>query len=205
MKCIFHKKLYEYRAIILDMDGTLYYHFPLKICMAFELLCYYTAHINQFKDLIRLIMFRISREAGIISDEDSVIDYWMQEKPLKFIRLFKDKRLLGLMQYLHSQGIKIAVYSDYPVDKKIEALQPFNVDFSFHAADSAIQCLKPDVKGLKYIVKVIKEPVENILFIGDRYDKDGKCAESIGMDYIILYSDLLRRNLFYRSVRNEYH
>jgi HAD superfamily hydrolase (TIGR01549 family) len=173
--------------------------------MAVELLLHYTIHINQYKDLISLIMFRKSQEAGIISAGNRAIDYWMQERPLKFIRLFRDKKLLALIRALHHQGMKIVVYSDYPAAKKIEALQPFSVDFTFHAGDASIQCLKPNTKGLKHIIEVIKEPVENILFIGDRYEKDGKCAERLGMDYIILYGDALRRNLFYRRLNNGCH
>jgi HAD superfamily hydrolase (TIGR01549 family) len=205
MKFILHKKLHEYRAIILDMDGTLYYHFPLKICMAFELLCYYALHIRRFRDLITLILFRKSRESGVLNAGNAIVDYWMHEKPLAYIHLFRDKKLLALTREFRHRGAKIVVYSDYPAVKKIEALHPFQADFVFHAADAAIQCLKPNVKGLQHILSVIKEPSADTVFIGDRYEKDGKCAKALGMDYVILHGDPLRRNLFYRSVSNGYY
>jgi FMN phosphatase YigB (HAD superfamily) len=69
------------------------------------------------------------------------------------------------------------------------------VDYCFCAADAAIQCLKPDAQGLKNILRITGEAVENGLFIGDRYEKDGKCAEGIGMDYIILDNNPLLRNV----------
>jgi len=70
------------------------------------------------------------------------------------------------------------------------------VDYFFSADDAAIQCLKPDVQGLKNILRITGEAAESSLFIGDRYEKDGKCADNAGMDYIILDANPLLRNFF---------
>ncbi|GHT82391.1 hypothetical protein FACS1894137_01190 [Spirochaetia bacterium] len=200
MRYILRKKLREYRLIILDMDGTLYYQIPLRICMVFELLVYYTIHFKNIKDLFVLAGFRKSYNKGRLPEANPLVDYWMQERPLKYIHIFRDNKLLDLIQYLKNEGTLIALYSDYPLAKKISVLHPFATDFSFCASDSDINCLKPDVKGLKRILEVLNKPVEDAVFIGDRYDKDGKCAEGMGMDYIILDKNpILRNSRLYKS------
>lgn len=197
----------KYKAIILDMDGTLYFQLPVRIFMAFDLLIHYCAHIMNIKELFALKEFRKIRENGVIQNKffftskqydivarrfqmepDAVrmlVKYWMFERPLKYIYRFRDKKLLELIQLLHNKGIKIIVYSDYHAEEKIEALESLKVDYIFCASDPEIMCLKPDIKGLVRIVEIIDEPIERILFIGDRYEKDGLCAAGVGVDFLI--------------------
>jgi predicted HAD superfamily phosphohydrolase YqeG len=143
--------------------------------------------------------YRKAYEKGRPGKRDRIIDFWMQEKPLPYIRLFRDKKLLQFMQILKHKGIKIVVYSDYPLDKKIEALSPFQADYCFCASDEPIRRLKPDSRGINHIITVLDMPVEQMVFIGDRYSKDGKCAEAVGMDYIILDKNPLLRDRLYKE------
>jgi FMN phosphatase YigB (HAD superfamily) len=188
------KNISDYRAIILDMDGTLYYQMPLRLCMALALFWYYALHLSHLRELLRLREFRKARERGQLVEADGVTTYWMQEAPLKYVYRFRDKKLLALMRSLRSNGVKIIVYSDYPAKKKLEALR-FEVDYCFCASDAEINCLKPDTNGIKRIIAVVQEPVAQMLFIGDRYEKDGKCAEGVGMDHIILDKCPILRNI----------
>jgi FMN phosphatase YigB (HAD superfamily) len=198
-----HKNISDYRAIILDLDGTLYYQMPLRLCMAFNLLRYYVLHLNRLHELLRLRDFRKTREHGQLGEAGEVTAYWMQEAPLKYVYRFRDKKLLALMQGLRNKGVKIIVYSDYPAKKKLEALR-FEVDYCFCASDPEINCLKPDTKGIKQIIAVVQKPVEQMLFIGDRYEKDGKCAEGVGMEYVILDTwPFLRHIMFFRLYKKE--
>ncbi|MDR1030640.1 MAG: HAD-IA family hydrolase [Treponema sp.] len=179
------------------MDGTLYYQYPLRICMIFALLRYFLTHLLNIKELWMLFKLRKSHKNGRFIKGNARIDYWMQEKPLKYIPLFQDKKLSMLVDQLRHKGVRIVVYSDYPVAGKLNVLRMPPVDFTFCGFDEEIQCLKPDTKGLTYIMATLNEPAENILFIGDRYEKDGKCAEGVGMDYIILDKYPLLRNIFF--------
>jgi len=192
---IIRKKLQEYRLLILDMDGTLYYQFPLRLCMCIEMAFFYVVHIRRIAELFAIKNFRKKYEKGILEKETPAISYWMQGRPLRYITLFRDRKLLSLVRQLREQGAKIAIYSDYPVQKKIAALPDLTADYCFCAADAAIQCLKPNTHGLKNILRITDEAVDNSLFIGDRYEKDGKCAEGVGMDYIILDNNPLLRNI----------
>jgi HAD superfamily hydrolase (TIGR01549 family) len=185
------------------MDGTLYYQLPLRFCMGIELMFFYIIHICRVRELFMLRRFRKSYESGVLQAEPPIIQYWMQEKPSRYIALFKDRKLLRLIRRLRENGAKIAVYSDYPVRQKIKALPELEIDFCFCSADAVIQCLKPDPKGLKNILNLAGETAENSLFIGDRYEKDGKCAENSGIDFIILDGNPLLRNFkFYREEIN---
>jgi FMN phosphatase YigB (HAD superfamily) len=58
MKYHLRKKLSDYRAIIFDFDGTLYYQAPLQVCMAFELAVYYLVHIARVRELFMLRSYR---------------------------------------------------------------------------------------------------------------------------------------------------
>jgi FMN phosphatase YigB (HAD superfamily) len=118
----------------------------------------------------------------------------MQDRPLKYIRLFRDKKLLALAESLQKKGAKIIVYSDHPAVKKLSVLRPFKADYVFSHGDPGIPRLKPDTAGLRHIINVAGEAVENMAFIGDRYNRDGLCAEAAGMDYVILGRSFVMRS-----------
>ena len=201
MKAYLRKEITDYKALVLDMDGTLYYQIPLRICMAFEIFFYYICHLNKISDLFAVYKYRKKNESGELQKQDSNIVVWMQEKPKKYIRFFCDKKLIKFARIMQQRGVKIVVYSDYPLKEKLEALLPFKPDFAFSADDAEIQCLKPDTKGLLYIVNVLNLPVEDIVFIGDRFEKDAECAKQTGMDYIVLSRHFFIRNKMYRKIK----
>ena len=193
MKEMQKKSIREYQAIILDMDGTLYFQLPLRICMAFSLGAYYLLHFYRLKELFLIKKFRQLREEGRLEEAESLADdnmkkrleFWIYEYPLKFVRLFRDKKLVASMNALKQKGTKIMVYSDYEPKSKIKVIG-LEVDAYFYPGDTIVECLKPDPRGLKNILNKSNKAPSECLFIGDRYEKDGLCAKSVGMDYIIL-------------------
>jgi HAD superfamily hydrolase (TIGR01549 family) len=200
MKANLRKKLNDYKAIILDMDGTLYYQLPVRICMFFELFFYYLCHLNKLSELFAVQNYRENYELGNLQSPNPLVVRWMQEKPKKYVHFFRDKKLIRLAQTLQQQGVTIVVYSDYPLKEKLEALSPFHPDGVFSANDIEIKCLKPNNKGLLHIVNVLNFPVEDIVFIGDRFEKDAVCARQTGMDYIVLNFNFLARNQIYKKI-----
>jgi len=118
-----------------------------------------------------------------ISRVENIIQKWMIDNPLRYIKIFRDKDLLQILINLKKQGCKIIIYSDYPVTKKLEALD-FTADAMYSADD--VGCLKPSPDGLLKICTENELVISECLFIGDRYEKDGKCAENTGMEYTIL-------------------
>jgi len=197
------------RAIILDLDGTLYYQMPVRLCMALLLVlrCFYPGGLRT----LRLISaarklyeqglgeteriaalaerFHISLEAV-----QSMIYMWMVEKPLPFVRLFRDRRLLADMELARQHGIMLIVLSDYPVTEKLTVLG-FYPDAAYSAQE--LDCLKPCPDGLRQVLKDFELTPDDCLLIGDRMNKDGRLAENIGMDYVILPQYCCKRRLCY--------
>lgn len=200
MKNSIKKPIEDYKAVILDMDGTLYFQFPLRVCMVFSLAVYYAIHFYRVKELLLIKKFRQLREAGRLDESEGLADdntkktltFWIYEYPLKFVRLFRDKKLVTLMNDLKQKGTKIIVYSDYQPKDKIKAVG-LTVDDYFCSSDADINCMKPNPRGLEYIISIIGIETQDILFIGDRHEKDGLCAEAMQMDYIILSKFLIAR------------
>ena len=197
------------RTIILDLDATLYYQMPVRLCMALLLVlrCFWPGGLRTLRmifiarklyeqglDETRRIAtlaerFHIDSEAV-----QSAIHVWMVEKPLPFVRLFRDRRLIADMELVSRSGIKLIVLSDYPVAEKLSALG-FHPDLAYSAQE--LGCLKPCPDGLRRVLKDLGLTPGDCLLIGDRMAKDGRLAENIGMDYVILPQHYCRRRLHY--------
>ena len=63
-KCIvsMQKSIYEYKAILFDVDGTLYMQPGLRLAMAKALIKYFLLHPFRIKELLALIKYRQVRE-----------------------------------------------------------------------------------------------------------------------------------------------
>jgi HAD superfamily hydrolase (TIGR01549 family) len=212
------KSIDGYGALICDMDGTLYFQTPMRAVMLLELLVYHGLHPWRAGDLMILRHFRMLREGTeLIMNKNfaadqyrltankykttpehvrSVIELWMQKKPLKWIRFFRDKKLIARLNRLRKQGVKIIVFSDYPARDKAEKIG-LCADGVFSASDQDIGELKPGARGLEVIARCMLLKKSEMLMIGDRYEKDGKCAENFSIDYMIL-----RRGMIARAIQS---
>jgi HAD superfamily hydrolase (TIGR01549 family) len=177
------RPLDTYKAYILDMDGTLYHHLPVRLCMALSLVLYYIKHINRLREILEIQRFRNRIENGKLEQANSIVKYWIEKAPLKYMKIFKNSKLLSFIEKQKQRGAVIVVYSDHPAKEKCGVLN-LQTDYIFCAFDKEINCLKPDATGLKYIVNLLKLNTEDIVYIGDRYKKDGICAKALGIDYL---------------------
>jgi len=75
-----------------------------------------------------------------------------------------------------------------------------DLDFVFSATDTLINCLKPNPKGLTAILHQLSLSPKDCLFVGDRDEKDGLCARQVGMDFLILPKNPLKRSQLYSSL-----
>lgn len=196
----------RYKVWILDFDGTLYYQLPVRVIMGCWLLVYYLFHPSKIKYLFLLLEFRRLRESlagtdftndvtyarkinelcvkyNVTKDDvEKIITIWTEERPCFPIKMFQRKRLLQTMRDHQKSGTLMVVYSDNPIQKKIKALS-FKPDFCFDSNHEVIKCLKPNPQGLNNIVQYLGKRKENIIYIGDRDDRDGICAKTIGIKY----------------------
>lgn len=217
------EKISDYKAVIFDLDGTLYYQKPFRIRMLIYLCQYMLLHPSSLKDILIVKEYRSVREKWSAYEEQSAsgnenlnsldtrqyefvaeklkvspkrvekaVSFFMQEAPLSLLPQYRDSVLADVMDNLRENKVIVAVYSDYPVLEKLKALQ-MKADYCFTAADSEINCMKPDKKGLEYILKVLNLKSDEAIMIGDRLEKDGQAAINNQIDYLILDSSKRRR------------
>lgn len=83
------------------------------------------------------------------------------------------------------QGIKIAVLSDFPLERKLETLGIAHlVDFALSSEDTGY--LKPSNKAFDILCKGVGEKPENCLFFGDSYDKDIIGGSGFNMSTVLI-------------------
>lgn len=123
-----------------------------------------------------------------------VIDKWIFKEPLDILKKSKDDKLIEAIKKLKEMGKKIVILSDYPVDDKLSALELDDIiDYSFCTMQEEINEMKPSGKGLKVIESVSGCKCSDMIMIGDRFEKDGLCAQNAGVEYIILNRHVRKR------------
>lgn len=216
------KKLEEYRLVIVDLDGTLYYQRPVRIVMAGRLMTYYLAHPGRIKELFALKKYREIREKAVSLRKQEaeaqyeeagkelglsgayvkhVIEHWMYEIPCRILKRFRDDQLQETIVKLQKKGILVAIYSDYPVSMKLEALELKGMP-AFSSEHPKIRRLKPDPKGILSILEQMGIQKQDAVMIGDRREKDGEAAIRAGIDYLILSSCKSKRKKQMKMVSN---
>jgi putative hydrolase of the HAD superfamily len=86
-----------------------------------------------------------------------------------------------------AQGIFIGVFSDFPIERKLEVLSVEDyVQVAISSEDSGY--LKPSDKAFAYLLSQGTFKPEEILYVGDSYDKDVLGAKKAGMYACLLSS-----------------
>jgi HAD superfamily hydrolase (TIGR01549 family) len=216
------KNIYEYKAVIFDMDGTLYFQKPFRIRMLLYLVGHVLSHPSSIGDLFIIKKYRNVREhwdmdvLGLEAKKGenlddiqyeyvaklkkttkdrvkNVVEFYMHEVPLKLLYRYRDNELAEIIDKLHVANIKIVVYSDYPAEDKLKALG-IKADCCYCSSDERIGTMKPDPKGLGVILNELCLEHDQVLMVGDRYEKDGLAAEGNKIDYIILSASPNKRS-----------
>ncbi len=204
------------KAVIFDVDGTLYDQRKLRLRMLSDMFAALLRHPRNLYDFKIIRDFRKVRKKNIFLSEakikerqylwgasvsgvpvervKTVVRKWMFEKPLRHLSACRFEGTAELFNYLKTNKIRIGIFSDYPVIRKLEALR-LTADEVVCALDEDVDRLKPDPKGLYVAAEKLGVSVRDCLFIGDRDDKDGECARRAGMSFMILD----RKQNFYRS------
>ena len=214
----------EVKAVIFDVDGTLYDQKGLRRRMLFSLLSHYAMKPWRFRDLLILSRFRSERErnAGAAGDIENaqyrwcsestgvpehkvrqVVNRWMHQYPNRFLKGLLYPGLRELIDALRRDGIKVAIYSDHPASEKLHAMG-IQVDLVVSSTDPEVDRLKPDPKGLLVVMRHLGLRAEQCLFIGDRQEMDGECAERAGMPYMITERAPAKGYRFYLDLHERY-
>jgi HAD superfamily hydrolase (TIGR01549 family) len=192
------------RAWLVDLDGTLYHSWPVKLLMGFELLC------SGWGVLPALFFFRKEherqREVSQASAQSAftrqlaetarrakldpgqleiLVDDWMVQRPARYLRLFARRGLLAEIARFRASGGKTALVSDYPAQAKLRALGALNL-FDVVVANGeemTLSRLKPWPDGYLLAAERLGIAAAECLVIGDREDADGLAANRAGMAF----------------------
>lgn len=215
------KKLDEYKLVIWDLDGTLYFQKEFRLKMAMVLMQKLVFAPTHWKEAFVILKYRSLREKWDASDTgadleerqyietgksfklsgeqvERIISRWMLEEPLAHLKAYRDETAAKTIGVLQEKGIATVCYSDYPTIDKLKALE-IEVSGSYAATDDVIACMKPNPKGLQYIINKYQIAKEDTIMIGDRMEKDGEVAKAVGVDYLILERKRKNRKLQYEK------
>lgn len=215
------KNITDYQLIIWDLDGTLYYQKEFRRKMAIVIVKELCFSPKRWKELFLILYYRRLRENWEVSDTsedmdirqyekagllfglspreaESIIVNWMHKKPLQYLKCYRDHRAIMYIERLQKKGKNVVVYSDYPTVEKLEALE-IKVEESFSPSHPMIGCLKPNPKGIEFIVEKYGVDKAKVLMVGDRPEKDGQAALAAGIKYEILPRNRRKRERYYRE------
>jgi FMN phosphatase YigB (HAD superfamily) len=201
----------KFRAVLFDVDGTLYDQRRLRTAMALELALFCFTHPHRLREAKIVSKFRHLREEHFQREEPSlleaqyrwtaealnlpvaqirpIIDDWILVRPLRHLPNCRPPGLLELFERLHRKNIKIGVFSDYPPNEKLAALS-LRPDASACALDAPINRFKPHPAGLQHVCALLGVDPCETLHIGDRADRDEPAARSCGAESIVLPAHL---------------
>jgi beta-phosphoglucomutase-like phosphatase (HAD superfamily) len=194
----------EYRAWLVDLDGTLYYQSPVQLAMAVELAlrgwqalpclrAFREEHerlrvappdpaADAFETQVRRTALRLGR-----TDQEvrQLVEQWMLVRPCRWLRPLRRRRLLEEIADFRRRGGKTALVSDYPAQAKLAAMQ------IKHLFDVVIACgewaepvrLKPWPDGYLRAADALRVKPVDCLVIGDRVDADGEAAHQARMAF----------------------
>ena len=141
-----------------------------------------TAHASPFAGQLARTAETLGKPAA---DVESVVRSWMVERPGKWIRRFARKTLLAELRVFKAQGGRTALVSDYPAERKLDALGVRNL-FDVVVANGEAhgpRRLKPDPEGYLRAAEMLKVDPARCLVIGDRDDADGEAARAAKMSF----------------------
>jgi HAD superfamily hydrolase (TIGR01549 family) len=208
------------RAVLFDLDGTLYRQRPMRLRMAIELAafmvrrpidgCVVAKVLTEYRRAQEVLRRDAAnghplRQAAVAADRAGVteaivvalVNEWMIERPLKHLDRCQMSGLAELLSLLEARQIATGVLSDYPATKKLQALGIADrFSLVLCASDPEVGAFKPSPIGfLTAAAHWQIEPAE-ILYVGDRAEVDATGARVAGMPCVIVGKSRMESNGF---------
>jgi putative hydrolase of the HAD superfamily len=205
-------KTSELKALIVDVDGTLYRQNQVRRSMFRRLLCEYIRQPGKGLLTLRvLIAYRRAQESlrrlppnwqdlaqeqlrltcnstGIgLEVVSASVSRWMEREPLPLLTRSLHKGLLEFLRAAKAYGLRLGVLSDYPPMAKLEAMGLagfFEVVVS--AQDAEVQTFKPNPRGLEVALRRLGVQKHQALYVGDRPDTDAVTASKAGIAWAMI-------------------
>jgi FMN phosphatase YigB (HAD superfamily) len=214
----------NYKLLIFDLDGTLYDQRRLRNKMIRVMIHRFLCFKIGLLELKIISSFRKQRElhkgySSLTLDSDQyswsseelgipvskvrdIVEEYMFILPLKFLKDSIYKGVGNFIATLRAKGFKIAIYSDYPVDEKIEAMG-LSADKTFCSTDYSIHSLKPNGDALLSICKYFDCDTKEAIYFGDREDTDGESAKMAGIEFMKVDITKARKGEFFGTLKHQ--
>lgn len=199
------------KAIVFDVDGTLYRQGPLRRAMLVRLL---KAHA--LRPILGLRTFRVIaayRKAqehlrgatAVVNVAEAQIQFacertgasrdfvaacvarWMEQEPLALLGACVQPGLREFLLACKARGAQLGVLSDYPPEAKLKALGVADLfDVVLCAQSPQVGALKPSPRGILVALEMLGARPAESLYVGDRTDVDAPAAAAAGVPCAIL-------------------
>lgn len=190
-------ELFSYRAVIFDIDGTLY---PIKYLNRQFRKLYFshpiiTSNFFKARKLIRVKNSQLEYEqtnreeflklqAECIGKGKNYFDVFYKGLSRKR-KLVPYNGIENLLIELKSKGITLGVLSDFPVETKLKELgldEYFNIKLS----TEDVGFLKPDIRAFKYLKKNLAVAPQECVYVGDSVTKDINGSKNAGFTPLLI-------------------
>ncbi|MDP9172144.1 MAG: HAD family hydrolase [Acidobacteriota bacterium] len=198
------------RAVIMDVDGTLYRQGPVRRYVAIRLLRYSLLHpVKGWKTVRALAAYRRAQEhLRAAGDGDGArrqtgqaahqtgyttafigecVERWMNCVPLDSLKAARPPDLIPFLDWACGEGLRLAVVSDYEVGNKLRVL---GIDGYFPVAvcaqDEEVGFFKPNPRALEVALQRLNLTPGEAIYVGDRPEVDGAAAVAAGIPGVII-------------------
>ena len=94
---------------------------------------------------------------------------------------------VALLDECKARGLKTAIYSDYGnVEEKLAALGIDKSQFALLVSAPELGALKPSKACAEKVLEMLHADPKTTLFVGDRDEKDGESARSVGAKFLLI-------------------
>jgi HAD superfamily hydrolase (TIGR01549 family) len=207
------------RAVVFDVDGTLYRQPPLRRAMALRLLAAHAFKpLQGLRTMRALQAYRHAQEqlreaegdvavaqlahaaakSGIAEQQIAAdVARWMEQEPLPLLARYRRPGIVDFIARCRKAGLKLGVLSDYPAEAKLAALSLSGLfDAVLFAQAPEIGVFKPNPRGLLAVVKALGVSPAEALYVGDRPEVDSAAAAAAGVPCVIVTSRPAEAQIF---------
>jgi FMN phosphatase YigB (HAD superfamily) len=215
------------KAVLFDVDGTLYMQPPLRVAMACEMAFSYCAALRRKDRSFARIIARFRRTRERLRDEHesdatieraqysavarrlgctdeevaAAVQEWIYRRPLKWLKYCRRPGLVECLEACSARGLRLGVFSDYPANDKLAALGIGEwFEFVLSATDADINAFKPKPHGFLAAARRWGLTPAEVLYVGDRADVDAAGATSAGMPCLLIGTRATFSDRMVRSV-----
>ncbi|GBC68650.1 Phosphoglycolate phosphatase [archaeon HR01] len=186
----------RYRAVILDVDGTLYrsrsYETHLQEKIVETLADMMAVNPREAGELLEGVKRATKTVSGAVETlgldrHEFYRRLAARVAPSQYIS--SDERVVALLRFLRSQGLKVVLHTNSGRDLALKVLNTLGIDSSCYdilvTSDDAEP--KPSSQPYRYILERLGVGPGEVLYVGDRYEVELEPAKKMGMDTALVH------------------